>query len=94
MDINLESIITGVWTLGINPFELTIYQLYALFNRLVSLKNYDASIVGSAFGGSLTPWFAPFRKEEKDNMTDLEEFKEEVKKMGIDLDDVSNFKKI
>lgn len=41
--ITLKSIITSVGLYHQNPFELTIYYLYALFDRIANFKNYDTT---------------------------------------------------
>jgi hypothetical protein len=82
LDIDLESVVTSVWSLGINPFDLTIYQTYALFNRMIALKNYEASIIGSVLGGKLDSWFKPMTPTEKQEET-LEEFEQDLKNMNL-----------
>lgn len=93
MDITLESIITSVWTLGINPFELPIYSVYALFNRLSNFKKYDASIIGSILGGKMHMWFTPMGLEEKEEES-LDDFTNDLSGMNLNIDNGENIKNI
>jgi hypothetical protein len=93
LDITLESIITSVWVLGINPFELTIYSLYALFNRISNFKKYDASVIHSILGGKMHMWFTPMGSEEKEEET-LDGFENDLRGMDLNIDNEKNVKNI
>lgn len=43
--VTLKSMITSVWAYVDNPYELTIYELHALFDRISYLKQYDTTVL-------------------------------------------------
>jgi hypothetical protein len=76
--LTFESMITSVWVEAKkDPFDLTIYQLHALFNRITQMKNYDTTILYSTVSSEVKVdlWYKHidmFKDEEKE-LTSLEE---------------------
>jgi hypothetical protein len=80
-EISLESMITSVWlSLGSDVFDLTVYQIYALFNRVSQFKNYDTTTLYNSVSGEvkIDGWYKHIEMiENKDE--------------GISIDDFSNY---
>lgn len=85
-EITLEAIITSVWLyIGTNPEELTIYQLYALFNRIAKFQNHSEGVIYNSVTGEVKVegWYEHvelFKDEHKGKET-LEEFSKSVSGM-------------
>lgn len=76
-EVSLESMVTSVWlAISSDVMELTIYQMYALFNRLTQFKNYDTTVLYSSVSGDvkIDPWYKHVSMTKNDTTTSLEEF--------------------
>lgn len=76
--VSFESIYTSVWIeCGNSPDDMTIYQMYALFNRIGQIKNYETTILYSTVSGEVKvePWYRHVDlMNNKEQKTTLEEF--------------------
>lgn len=83
-NISFESIYTSVWLQsGINPNELTVYQLYALFSRITQFKNYDTTVLYNSVSGEvpIEAWYKHvdiLNSDDKNGDTTFEDFSREA----------------
>jgi len=71
--LTLKAMITSAW-LYTNPFELTIYQLYALFDRISNFKTFDMTTLFASHGSGsdINSWYKDVDLSKK-NKTALSE---------------------
>ena len=74
--LTLKAMITSAW-LYTNPFELTIYQLYALFDRISNFKTLDMTTLFASHGGGsdINAWYKDVDLSKKDSIKLSEEDK-------------------
>jgi hypothetical protein len=85
-DITFESIYTSVAKECGNPDDMSIYKMYALFNRICQFQNHQTTVLYSSVSGgdkvSIDPWYkhVDLTKKERETMT-LDQFENKVKNM-------------
>lgn len=75
--ITFEAIYTSVWAFtGTKPLDMTLYELYALFNRISQFKNYETTTLYNTVSGEvqIDPWYKHISINEEEIKTSLEEF--------------------
>jgi hypothetical protein len=75
--ITFESIYTSVWAFcGYKPSDMTLYELYALFNRIGQFKNYDTTVLYSTVTSDvkIESWAKHAEINEEEKKSTLSEF--------------------
>lgn len=80
-DISFESVYTSVWmAFGIKPIEMTLYELYANFNRVGQFKAFDATTLYSSVTSEATveSWYKHVEicADKKKELTSLEKIQQ------------------
>lgn len=84
-DLSFEAIHTSVEAFtGISPDKMTIYKMYAIFNRIGQFKNHEATILYSSVSNEVqvNPWYRHIDLlGEEDKKTTLDEFSKNAKQI-------------
>lgn len=83
-NITFKSIYTSVWAfVGEEPYNMTLYKMYALFNRISCFKNSDATTLFRTVSNEVKTqhWYEDTKPTTRDKTMTMEELEKQSKQL-------------